>query len=428
MTKKSGFSGKKILGFAMFWLLTMAYLQTIPQSLAQDIEAMDYAQFKGSVIDVKNKKSLEFATLSVNGTNISTITNTDGEFVLKVPKSDLDKSVTIAYLGYNNAVLPLSGFMPENTVITLLESVEKLPEVNIISKDPNAIIKKVMDNKQINYIQDALVMKAFYRESIKKRKTYASLSEAVVDIYKRPYSSDGLELIKLNKSRKSTDYRKIDTLVLKLQGGPYNTLHMDLVKNEDMFFNDQIFTTYKFTFDKAISINNRLAYVVDFKPHSNMKEPLFYGKLYIDSQTYALSMAVFSLDLTDKDKASKFFVKKKPAKADVIPTTANFRVDYRLKDGKWHYGYSRIELTFKIDWNKKLFNSIYNITSEMAITDWEVNIAKDYPKNKERLSTAVILSDEATGFSEPEFWGEYNVIEPEKSIENAIKKIQRQLD
>jgi hypothetical protein len=139
-------------------------------------------------------------------------------------------------------------------------------------------------------------------------------------------------------------------------------------------------------------------------------------------------MAVFSLDLSDEDKASKFFVKKKPAKADVIPTVANFRVDYRLKDGKWHYGYSRIELTFKIDWNKKLFNSIYNITSEMAITDWEFNVTKDYPKNKERLSTAVILSDEATGFSEPEFWGEYNVIEPEKSIENAIKKIQRQLD
>lgn len=428
MTKKSRYSGKKILEFVLVCFLTMGYLQTIPQSLAQDIEGLDYAQFKGSVIDGKNKRTLEFATLSVNGTNISTITNTDGEFVLKVPKSDLDKSVTIAYLGYNNTVVPLSGFMAENMMITLVESVEKLPEVNIISKDPNAIIKKVMDNKQINYIQDALVMKAFYRESIKKRKTYASLSEAVADIYKRPYSSDGLELIKLNKSRKSTDYKKIDTLVIKLQGGPYNTLHMDLVKNEDMFFNDQIFSKYKFTFDKAININNRLAYVVDFKAHSNMEEPLFYGKLYVDAQTYALSMAVFSLDLSDEDKASKFFVKKKPTKADVIPTVANFRVDYRLKDGKWHYGYSRIELTFKIDWNKKLFNSIYNITSEMAITDWEFNVTKDYPKNKERLSTAVILSDEATGFSEPEFWGEYNVIEPEKSIENAIKKIQRQLD
>ena len=38
------------------------------------------------------------------------------------------------------------------------------------------------------------------------------------------------------------------------------------------------------------------------------------------------------------------------------------------------------------------------------------------------------MSDEASGFSDPEFWGEYNVIEPEKPIESAIKKIQKQLE
>jgi hypothetical protein len=34
----------------------------------------------------------------------------------------------------------------------------------------------------------------------------------------------------------------------------------------------------------------------------------------------------------------------------------------------------------------------------------------------------------ASGFSDPDFWGEFNVIEPEKSIETAIKKIQKQLE
>ena len=37
------------------------------------------------------------------------------------------------------------------------------------------------------------------------------------------------------------------------------------------------------------------------------------------------------------------------------------------------------------------------------------------------------MSDKAFGFSDPNFWGAYNVIEPEKSIESAIKKIKRQL-
>ena len=425
MKNKPELVSKKSKFFSLLFVFLIAISQ---QVFSQDTEITDYAQFKGSVVDAKNKNPLEFATLLVNNTNISTITNVDGEFVLKVPNTDLDKSVTISYLGYKNNVLPLSNFMTDKTIIKLEESLEKLPEVNVVSKDPNLIIKKIMDNKKSNYFDDPVIMKAFYRESIKKRKTYASLSEAVVDIYKRPYTSNGLEMIKLIKARKSTDYRKVDTLVIKLQGGPYNTLHIDLIKNEEMFFNEDIFAKYKFTFDKAINIDNRLSYVIDFKGHTNIDEPLFYGKLYIDASSNALSKAIFSLDLTNREQSSKFFVKKKPSKADVTPEVANFRVDYLVKDGKWYFGYSRIELSFKINWKKKLFNSVYNVTSEMAITDWEVNEDRDYLKGKDRMRTNVILNDEVSGFSDPEFWGEYNVIEPEKSIENAIKKIQKRND
>jgi hypothetical protein len=37
------------------------------------------------------------------------------------------------------------------------------------------------------------------------------------------------------------------------------------------------------------------------------------------------------------------------------------------------------------------------------------------------------MMDKLTDFADPEFWGEYNIIEPEKSIETAIKKIQRKI-
>ena len=63
----------------------------------------------------------------------------------------------------------------------------------------------------------------------------------------------------------------------------------------------------------------------------------------------------------------------------------------------------------------------------MAVTDWEKNTMNYTIKPRERLKTTVFMIDEASGFSDPDFWGEYNVIEPEKSIESAIKKIQRQL-
>ena len=82
----------------------------------------------------------------------------------------------------------------------------------------------------------------------------------------------------------------------------------------------------------------------------------------------------------------------------------------------------------KIDYDKRLFNSVYNIVMEMAITDWEYDTLDNTVKFRDRLKQSVIMSDEASGFSDPEFWGEYNVIEPEKPIESAIKKIQKQLE
>jgi hypothetical protein len=64
----------------------------------------------------------------------------------------------------------------------------------------------------------------------------------------------------------------------------------------------------------------------------------------------------------------------------------------------------------------------------MAVTDWGKTAEKKSIDFKDRLKPTVIISDEASGFSDPQFWGEFNVIEPEKSIETAIKKIQKQLE
>jgi len=140
-----------------------------------------------------------------------------------------------------------------------------------------------------------------------------------------------------------------------------------------------------------------------------------------------LTSAIYSLNITDKHLASQMFVRKKPKNAEVWPTEVSYRVDYREKNGKWYYGYSNVLLEFKVNWDKKLFNSVYSMSCEMAVTDWEQNLSNSIPRTKDRMKSSIILSDEAIGFADPDFWGEYNIIEPEKSIESAIKKIQRQL-
>ncbi|MGB5322039.1 carboxypeptidase-like regulatory domain-containing protein, partial [Lutimonas sp.] len=309
-------------------LYILVFLLIQPSLIAQDDNSADFKEYKGMVVDGKTKKALEYASVSVSNSNVSTISNLEGVFLLKVPTSLKNEKVIITYLGYQNKTIPLSSFGTDEMTINMEESFEKLPDVNLVEADPISVLRKVIAGKKANAYGEPIIEKAFYRESIKKRRTYASLSEAVVDVYKQQRGNQG-DYVVLNKSRKSTDYRKIDTLVIKLQGGPYNNLSMDMIRNENLFFTPDMFEIYKFTFDKMINIDNRNLYVIDFVQRPSIVEPFYKGKLYIDTDTFALVKTVFSLNLNNLEKAKKFFVKKKPQNADVTPLDTKYIVDYK---------------------------------------------------------------------------------------------------
>lgn len=416
---------KLVFGPLFYSCLTIViFLLVQPVVQAQDDGSANFKEYKGIITDGKTKKALEYASISVSNSNISTISNLDGVFLIKVPKRLENENVIITYLGYDNRVIPLNSFTDGQMKIDMKEGFENLPDVNLVEANPISVIKKVIERRKLNSYREPIIVKAFYRESIKKRRTYASLSEAVVDVYQQHRGTQG-DYVTLEKARKSTDYKKIDTLVIKLQGGPYNNLSMDMIRNQELFFSSDVFDIYKFTFDKMINVDNRNVYVIDFVQRKSIVEPFYKGKLYVDINSFALVKSVFSLNLTNLDKAKKFFVRKKPSNADVIPLDTKYIVDYKETNGKWHFSYSRIELSFKINWDKKLFNSLYHVVIEMAVTDWIDNEQNVTVKNRDRMRRNVILTDQTSGFSDPEFWGELNVIEPDKSIENAIKKIQR---
>jgi len=391
-------------------------------------ETENYTEYKGKIIDKKSGTPLSFASISVVGLNISTISNSEGEFSIKVPKETTDPKVLISFIGFRNKIVLLNELKPGKSKIEMEPTLIELPELNVISKDAEVLMRAVIAKKGVNYFNIPTLMTAFYRETIKKNRSYVSLSEAVVEVNKQPYSSIKSDAVKLYKARKKADYSKLDTLTFKLQGGPFNSLYLDIMKNPEYLFTDDMFANYEFTFDRSTHADNKLIYVLDFKQRQFKTEPLYYGKLYIDAQSLALKSAVFSLNITDRDAAAAMFIMKKPFNAKVFPTETKYRIDYLEKDGKWYYLYSRIELGLKIIWKKKLFNTNYFSTVEMAVTDWgksSENKTKDF---KEKLRPSVIISDEASGFIDHQFWGEYNVIEPEKSIDSAIKKIKKQLE
>jgi len=413
---------KLLLLFTSLVLMTLAgFLEVTAQ------ETETFKEIKGKVIDSRTNDPLMLADLVVKDANVSTVTNADGEFLLKIPYKYLNDILVVSRLSYVKQEIPVADLINEIT-IALNPAVTLLDPVEIASfKDAKSLFEATMEKKSTLYNNDNTLMTAFYRETIKKRRRNASLSEAVIQIHKRPYTSFKRDNIELIKARKNTDYSKLDTIAMKLQGGPFSNLYTDIIKYPEYIFTKENIPDYIFKFGKSTQINDTPVFVINFKQRPKVSTPLYYGKLYIDAKSLALIKADYNLNVENKELTSQMYVRKKPRRVDVYPTEAKYTVNYRTKNNRWQFAYSNIMLTFKVNWEGKLFNSVYTLNSEMAITDWEINDSKVVKNRENIIRPTTVLLDKASGFSDPRFWGEYNIIEPEKSIESAIKKIQRQL-
>ena len=222
---------KGLLGCSTLVLIAILSLNIFSSAAAYgQSDTSSFTQYKGIIADSKSKKELAFATLSVLGTNIAGVSNSEGEFSLKVPKQNSNADLMISFLGYKNRVISLKELKPENNQI-LLESFNiALGEVVVSTNDAEKLFNQVISRIEQNYSNDHSLMTGFYRETIRKRRNYLSLSESVVEIQKQPYMSNVDDFIELFKGRKNTDYTKLDTLTFKLQGGPYTTVFLDIMK------------------------------------------------------------------------------------------------------------------------------------------------------------------------------------------------------
>ncbi|MCG9972496.1 carboxypeptidase-like regulatory domain-containing protein [Christiangramia crocea] len=414
-------------GYTRTLLLIFSMLFIAAESFAFQPADIKYVEYKGEVVNARNGRPISSAYLALNNSNISTITNSDGEFSLKVPEDLIEATVTISVLGFQSKTLPLTYFKGQGTRIELEETVEELTEVNLYkATNPRLLVEEMLAKKDENYLSDQSLMTSFYRETIKKGWSNVSLSEAVVKIFKSPYNSPRKDLVSIYKARKSTDYDKLDTVAVKLKGGPFNTLYLDMMKYTEYVLRPEMVDSYEFTFDDPTKINDRFTYVVDFK-ELDESDPWYYGKLFIDAETSTLVKADYSLNVDDRNAAAKMFVKKKPGGAKVYPVELNYQVDYAQDDGKWHYAYGKAQMDYVVNWKRKIFNSRYKINSEMVVTDWQEYVSEDWKKSVDLINPNIVMVDDVSGFYDAEFWGSNNIIEPEKSIQNAIDKIKRKM-
>ena len=420
------------LSFVALLILSAFAAQTLYAGSARDRKKNDQQAMltiRGKVVDSETGEPLVFASVAVKETNVATVTNIDGEFLIKISEPQKSKNLEVTFLGYKNKLVPLTDLREDGykNVISMSSAPIPIKEIIVKPLDPEAIVKSAISRIGKNYVDEPNLMTAFYRETIRKNRTYVSIGEAVVEIFKAPYNNDvRYDGARIYKGRKGSDVEKMDTVLFKLQGGPVSVLQLDIVKNTESVLTLDAMKYYDYSLTGVVEIDDKPNYVIEFKQKPSVDMPLFIGSLYIEADTYAITEAEFGFNLADKEAASSIFIKKKPLGMNVTPEIATYRTKYREQDGKWYFAYSRAEVKFKVNWKRRLFNTFYTTMSEIAVTD-RTNQEVIKFSGKEKIRSTDIFTERVEAFRDPEFWGEYNVIEPDQSIESAIRRLSRKL-
>ncbi|MBA7521808.1 hypothetical protein ES705_13919 [subsurface metagenome] len=393
----------------------------------QKNDTASYTLLTAKIIDQKTKKPVVFATVFKTGANIGTVSNSDGDFELKIPGKSVEGSLSITHLGYKNKEVPISSLLSKKNTITLEQHAIPIEEVVIRDIDPVELLRTAISKKRDNYNPNAEMQTAFYRETLKQNRSYVSISEAVLDIYNSGYR-DGFDFdrVKIYKGRKSKDVKKMDTVLVKFQGGPRTAMFLDVVKNPGVILDPEIFKYYEFKLGGIVSVNDRNNYVIEFNQRTAADFPLYQGKIYIDVESIAITGLDFKLSDKSLKNASRMLVKKKPMSMKIDVISGNYMVNYREIDKKWVLNYVRSEVIFKSKWDKKLFKSTITAMFEMAITDRDTENVDKFPY-KVSVKFTDVLSEKVYAFEDEDYWGEYNTIKPDESIEVAIKKLNKKL-
>jgi hypothetical protein len=373
----------------------------------------------GVVVDQKTGDPLR--QVSVSAGRVSVVTNEDGDFTLKL--NEMPSAVNISHLGYKTQRLTLKDGKTEGLNIRLVPTSIQLREIVVRNFDPRELVNIAIDKIPENYSKVPELLKGFYRETAMKRKHYIYVAEGVEDMYKTPYSRGTTrDRVSIIKGRRLLSQKRGDTLGIKVVGGPVQAVMMDLVKNRDFLLNKEDLDNYSFSMGTPEFINDRQQYVVLMEPSLMTTYALYHGKMYIDAERLAFTRIELDLDMRDKDKATQTMLVKKPLGVKFKPRELSCVVDYRYEDGVTRISYLRNIFRFNCDWKKRLFSTSFTATCEMAVTDSQSDDVKPIA-NHSSFDSHDAYYDKVEYFMDPEYWRNYNIIEPSESLDKAIKRL-----
>ncbi len=376
-------------------------------------------KISGRVVEKDGKTPVFYASVTIEGTYIGTMTNHEGNFDLKIPYLMRSNNIIISSVGYKQKIIPVKE-LAKVLVVKLQEESIHLREILVKPADPRYILQQFRDNIVKNYPDQPQLMVTFYRETARQDGNYVGVWEAVMEILKPPYKFNEPDRVRFVKGRKADLNRKPKEVFIKVQGGPLGINSLDIVKNAETFLDPDYEYLYQYKFEQPEMINGRITWIIRFDRLTDTEFPCFNGKLWIDADSYALVGASYSYDKKSLKINGESFIQKEPFGFDTRPENVEYSVQYRLLNGKWQFYSAHSDIIFRVKQKKKFKTEYRNVTDVLVTQQFQ------FPKRgrfgPEGIFHEKDIFSDKIGIYDKEFWGNYNVIKPDDELIKAVKE------
>jgi len=392
----------------------------------QEIPDWEVKQITGVITDDETGEPLPFASVGIMRTGRGTVTNNNGEFGLKITRDCVNDSLSVSYLGYFSRKIPVINTLDNNFNISMTREYISIPEIIIKNQIPQEIMRKAFYAIQGNYGTSPAILTAFYREAAMKKSNLQIYSEAVIQIFKSPYSGSlQNDQVKIIRSRKIENLGLKDTLAIRLKAGLSSCLTLDGARNTFDFLFPGNYAQYDYRMTDIVTIDDEAAYVIEFAQKHEVDIPLFKGSIYINTSNYAIMQAEFEINPEYISKSREDFVLSTSHGFSAWPLSVRYTVNYRKIGDRYFLNHVRGELNFNAKQSRRLFNSSFRVFFELAVTDIRLNNISRFDRD-ETAPVNSVFSRTITSY-DPDFWGDQDFLKPEEDLLHALKNMKVKL-
>ena len=393
-------------------------------------QSYSYAQNKeqivvqGTIYAQATKKPLPFVTIAIQGQTIGTVSNQQGQFLLRIPQKFFNAQLVLSHIGYKSLMLTIRQLVNIKKYY-LKEDAQILQEVVVTGLTAPTIIRKALDKIPDNYYAKPYINEGFYRLTTQRGEGqgYIQASEAAYEIYKAIPAKNSQ--LKLNKMRAIKHERLMENMELRLQ--PASVFSSDFVRYLDDFrlLNKKGLKNHIFKLKGIRNYEGAKVYVIEFDQRLGWKKSGYKGEFWIDTQSFAFVWFDF-----ERSPRGIGYVKVGNFAERALMKLLKLKIT--LQKERHRYRYQKIGDRYyfkeaKVDAHNNIRNGVRNFqylsVSRLHQVVTNIRLEQVTPFAKEEVLRNKQWIEKQEEFLDKGFWDAYNIVLPEVNFATIAQKI-----